>query len=81
MGCFSLILFKILQPVYISYGKQFKAALFLVCSAIVNIVTNIIVIPKYNEIGAAIASVLSYTVCGMLFLFDYLRMNKRETNL
>lgn len=46
------------------------------CSAIANIVANFFVIPKYNENGAAIASVLSYTICGLLFLLDYLRMNK-----
>lgn len=72
-GCFSLIIFKILQPVYISHGKQTKALFFLSCSAITNIIVNWIVIPKYNEIGAAIASVLSYTVCGLLFFYDYLK--------
>ena len=76
LGCFSLVLFKILQPIYISHGKQTRAAFFLMCSAIANIVANFFVIPKYNENGAAIASVLSYTICGLLFLLDYLRMNK-----
>lgn len=72
-GCFSLIIFKILQPVYISHGKQTKALFFLSCSAIINIIVNWIVIPKYNELGAAMASVLSYTVCGLLFFYDYLK--------
>lgn len=78
LGCFSLILFKILQPVYISHGKQTRAAVFLTCSAVANIITNWLVIPKYHEIGAAIASVVSYTLCGILFLIDYSRSNVDE---
>lgn len=71
IGCFSLIFFKILQPVYISHGKQIRALVFLLVSALMNIISNILLIPVFNEIGAAMASVISYTVCGMFFLLDY----------
>lgn len=73
IGNFSMIFFKILQPVYISYANQTRAAIFLTCSAIVNIIINLLLIPKYNAVGAAIASAVSYTVCGCLFLFNYLK--------
>lgn len=73
VGTFSMIFFKILQPIYISHGSQKKAAIFLACSAVANIGANLLLIPKYNTIGAAIASVISYTVCGGCFIIDYLR--------
>lgn len=72
-GCFPLILFKILQPVYISHGRQMRALLFLACSAIMNVGANFILVPRFDSIGAAYASVLSYAVCGALFLMDYRR--------
>ncbi|MFQ8582260.1 MAG: polysaccharide biosynthesis C-terminal domain-containing protein [Holdemania massiliensis] len=72
-GCFFLIIFKILQPIYIAYGKQNKAVIYLSISATINILANLLIIPIYNEIGAAYASVLSYTVCGLLFFIGYLR--------
>lgn len=71
-GSFPMIFFKILQPVYISHGGQRKAAVFLSLSAIVNIVLNIILISRLGAMGAAVASAVSYTVCGLLFLIDYL---------
>lgn len=76
IGSLSMIFFKILQPIYIVEGKQKKAICFLVCSAIVNIILNIMLIPKYGYYGTAIASAISYTVCGGLFFFDYLREYK-----
>lgn len=70
-GSLSMIFFKILQPVYISHGGQKKAAVFLTCSAIINIIVNYILIPRFAEMGAAVASAISYTVCGALFVCDY----------
>lgn len=74
IGSLFMIFFKILQPVYISHGSQKKAAIFLSISATMNIVTNYFMIPKYDSKGAAMASAVSYGVCGVLFLIDYLRI-------
>lgn len=71
LGSISMVFFKILQPVYIAYGKQNKAAVILTASAVLNIVVNYILIPKYQSMGAAIASAISYTLCGVVFLVDY----------
>lgn len=73
VGSFSMIFFKILQPIYISHGKQNKAVVFLTGSAILNIILNYLLIPIYASIGAAVASAFSYTLCGLLFLIDYSR--------
>lgn len=76
VGSLSMIFFKILQPIYIAEGKQKRAVYFLTCSSIINIVLNVILIPKYGYYGAAIASAISYTVCGCLFFLDYLKVHK-----
>lgn len=77
VGSLSMIFFKILQPIYISHGKQSRAACFLVCSAVANIIANYFLIPRYNAVGASVASAISYTVCGVLFLGDYIRLNNK----
>lgn len=71
MAGLPLILFKVLQPIYITMGKQKIAALFLLIAALANIVANGILIPKKGSLGAAIATTFSYSVCGFLFLIYY----------
>lgn len=73
IGSISMVFFKILQPVYIAYGKQTKAAVFLALSAIINVAINAIMIPTYHSMGAAVASAISYSICGLLFFIDYIR--------
>lgn len=73
IGSISMIFFKILQPIYIADGKQKKAVVFLACSGVFNIVANYFLIPIYAHNGAAIASAISYTVCGLLFMLDYMK--------
>ena len=80
IGSFSMIFFKILHPIYISHGNQTRAVLILSCSAVANIITNLMLIPRYNAVGAAVASAVSYTVCGCLFLLDYLRNYEKMCN-
>ena len=42
-------------------------------SVVVNIVCNLFTIPLWGKMGAALSSVVSYTVAGGLFLIYYLR--------
>ena len=42
-------------------------------SVVVNVLCNMITIPLWGKMGAAVASVISYTVAGGLFLAYYLR--------
>lgn len=78
VGGFSMIFFKVLQPIYISHGNQKVAAIFLSCSAVANIIANYILIPKFNAVGAAVASAISYTVCGLLFIIYYMNNFKED---
>lgn len=77
IGDFSLIAFKILQPIFIADGKQNIANLFLILSAISSIIANIIFIPKLGYIGASISPAISYTICGGLFLLYYIKYTKK----
>lgn len=74
-GCISLTFFKILQPIFIANGNQVIACVYLGISVISNIVANYFLIPSMDYVGAAIASVISYSVCGGMFLFKYQRQN------
>lgn len=76
-GSLSMILFKILHPIYIAKGLQNRAVLFLSLSAVINIIMNIILIPIIGRYGAAISSAVSNTVCGLSFYLDYKRIERR----
>lgn len=77
-GCISLTFFKILQPIFIADGNQVVACVYLGISVVSNIAANYFLIPSMDYIGAAIASVISYSVCGGLFLFKYQRKIRKE---
>lgn len=74
IGCLSMIFFKILHPVYIAFEKQLRLSIILSISAITNIGLNMFLIRIYNDLGASIATAISYTVCGIIILIDYRRM-------
>lgn len=77
-GCISLTFFKILQPIFIANGNQVVACVYLGISVVANILINYFLIPSIDYIGAAVASVISYSVCGGLFLFKYQRKIRKE---
>lgn len=70
-GCICMIIYKLIHPLYIAKGKQLKVLIILTVSVVINVISNIIVIPKYSIYGAALSSVLSYSVCGGLFLYVF----------
>lgn len=73
IGNIPMIFFKMINTLYIAKGKQ-KLAMFILSFAVgLNVIVNFILIPLYGINGAAIASVLSYTLCGLLFLFSFLK--------
>ena len=75
-GILSMTLFKILTPLYNAKGN-FKYNLFILfISVVINMILNVILITKYGIIGAAIASVFGYTVCGIWYLIRFTREYK-----
>ena len=73
-GAFSMSFFKLLGIVLVSQGKRMAHFITLTISAIANVVLNVIFIPKMGMYGAAIASVCSYTICGLMLLFYFCRL-------
>ena len=71
LGVFSMVLFKVLGIVLIAEGKRIPYFLLLLVSVICNVVMNLNLIPTYGMYGAAVASVISYNMCGLMFLFYY----------
>lgn len=71
IGCISMVIYKMIHPIYISNGKQIIVLTILSISVILNIILNNIFIPRYDIIGAAISSIFSYFVCSIIFLIFF----------
>lgn len=72
IGVYSMIYYKIIGTLFIADNKSKEYFLILLTGAFINVVVNTVLIPKYNIIGAAIASVISYSVIGIVFLRKYI---------
>ena len=70
-GSLSMVLYKIIHPLYIAKGKQWIILKILFAAAIINVILNILLIPRIGMIGSALASVCSYTTCGYVFLIKF----------
>ncbi|MBQ9983311.1 MAG: polysaccharide biosynthesis C-terminal domain-containing protein [Lachnospiraceae bacterium] len=66
--------FKILHPLYNAQGKRVFSFVTLLIAALVNIGINGAVIPHWGIEGAAFASIISYAVCGLVYLVTFSRM-------
>lgn len=75
LGIPSMIFFKIIGVLYIAQGRRIFNFIVLLISVIINVVFNIILIPLYGIYGAAIASIFSYSICGITFLWSYCKSN------
>jgi len=73
IGVFFMIYYKMIASYNIVIGKQFFNFLFLGISVICNIGVNWLLIPQYGNQGAALASLLSYGICALLFLGYFIR--------
>lgn len=77
IGTFPMILYKLIHPLYIARGELKPIVLLLLLSVIINSILNIIFIPSYGGMGAAVATVFSYSVCGISFFIIF----KKETKV
>jgi len=73
VGAFPMILYKMMGVVFLTEGKRMLYFMPLLISAAVNAAANLYAIPRFGMYGAALSSVLSYSLCGCLFLFLYCR--------
>jgi len=75
-GIILMSYFKIIGTLLLAQGKKFVYLGMLTGSVVVNMLCNMVTIPLWGKMGAALASVISYAVAGGLFLIYYLRTYK-----
>ena len=68
MGAFAMVYYKTIISYNIVMGKQKVSFILLTIAVVANIVSNYILIPVWGILGAGIASVISYSLCGILFI-------------
>lgn len=73
MGTIPMVFYKLVHPIYIANGKTRTVVLLLLIAVISNCIGNFILIPEYKAMGAAIASVVSYAICGIAFLIKFVK--------
>ena len=73
VGIVPMSYFKIIGTLLLAQGKKYVYLFMLSGSVAANILTNLITIPLWGKMGAAVSSVVSYTVAGGLFLAYYVR--------
>lgn len=73
LGIPAMSWFKLIYQLYIAEGRRWISFGVLLLSSVINVVANIVLIPIWDINGAAVASVLSYFCCGVIFLFTYSR--------
>ena len=73
VGTLPMVLYKLIHPIYIANGKTKVVVILLAIAVASNFVGNLILIPKFEGMGAATASVISYSICGVAF---YLKFTK-----
>ena len=72
-GIIPMSYFKIIGTLLLAQGKKMVYLGMLSASVAVNIACNMITIPLWGKMGAALASVISYAAAGVCFLAYYLR--------
>ncbi|NHF61382.1 flippase [Flavobacteriaceae bacterium TP-CH-4] len=72
-GVVLMIIFKVLNMDLAGKGKPWIAAKAMIPALLINIVLNIVLIPKDGANGAALSSTISYSIASLLFLFFYLK--------
>lgn len=70
-GTLPMVLYKLIHPIYIANGKTKIVVILLSIAVVSNFMGNILLIPRLEGMGAAIASVISYSICGVAFYFKF----------
>ncbi len=72
-GVLSMSYFKLIGTLLLAQGKKNMYLIMLAASVVVNIIANLFTIPAWGIEGAALSSVLSYTVAGAVFVIYFVR--------
>jgi O-antigen/teichoic acid export membrane protein len=74
MGGIGMIFYKMIYSYNVINGRRLVNLFLLSSAAIINIVLNAFLIPNHGIIGAAIASLVSYLICGLMFLRYFVKL-------
>lgn len=81
IGTFFMTYCKILGNTIAAYGKPEKNIAANIAGSLSNVLLNIILIPKYGIIGAAISGSISYSISGFATIIIFMRMNQGKARL
>jgi O-antigen/teichoic acid export membrane protein len=70
-GVVLLTIFKVMNTDLAGRGKPWISLKAMIPALIVNVLLNLLFIPKYGADGAALSSTISYSVAAILFLHFY----------
>lgn len=70
-GVLLLTIFKVMNMDLAGRGKPWITMKAMLPALIINVVLNVLLIPKYGANGSAFSSTISYLISGILFLFYY----------
>ena len=76
LGVLSMVFYKIISVVLLAEGKRNFYFWTLFFSVLINLIANGLTIPTFGMYGAAWSSVLSYSICGFVFLLYYADLKK-----
>jgi O-antigen/teichoic acid export membrane protein len=71
-GNVSMIFYKFIYTLFIADGKRILSVVIFSLSVLINVGLNFLLIPTMNINGAALASFVSYTFCGVSFLVVFM---------
>ncbi|PIC70808.1 hypothetical protein CSV77_05715, partial [Sporosarcina sp. P16b] len=75
-GAISMIFYKMIGTVFLAEGRRWFYFLTLFLSVVINVIANMFAIPKYGMYGAAVSTVISYSICGLTFLIYFMKVKK-----
>ncbi len=78
IGIIGMVFYKTVYSFNVTRGNRIINLIFLGIAAFSNILTNWLLIPLYNIYGAALASSISYFVCGFVFLLYFCMKTKTK---
>lgn len=76
LGTICMVFYKMINSYYIVEGMRIRSFVLLSITALVNVGLNALLIPTYGITGASIASLISYVLCGAMFVITFLYNTK-----
>ena len=73
-GVICMVFFKMINSYYIVEGRRMLSFIMLSITTVANVILNALFISKFGMPGAALASLISYVLCGAMFVITFLHI-------